>query len=634
MSGIAVENIPLELRQHAQWVCWRYEDHGGKPTKVPYCVRTGSKASSTNPETWCTFDEAVAAKGFDGIGFVFTPNDPFCGVDLDECITKFGITPEARAVLASLATYAEISPSGTGVKLILRGTKPTNALCQKKNTHGCSRVEVYDQARFFTITGQVYNGSPRTVNDAQAALDALCCELWPPKPLPPPPRLPRARDDQERRCMAYLRKCPESIEGQDGSGAMLRAAGECARFDLDDAASWRVMQWFNREKCSPPWSDKEIAHKLEDAREKVEREGAVGIHLRTPPAAPTSTSTLLDAADLCAANLELHEPVIHGLLRRGEVGNLISAPKMQKSYALLDLAISLVTGETWLGFQCLKGRVLLLDFELHAPTLTHRLKAILRARGLESELLRGRLTLECFRGKRMDVNHLADYVAMIQPGTYDLVIVDPLYKIFPTDLDENSNSAMAGVYSQLQAYTESLNAAMVVCHHASKGSQSDKSVTDVGAGAGSQSRAADAHLSLRPHAEERCAVMAGVVRSWPPFEAKPLRWIYPLWVPAPELDPTDLLAPNRKKKSSVPELPAEPSEPVWTPELFTEKFVTDAPRAASKIVTEATAAGIPERRAKILLNQSEGMNLIHRWIIPEDKRLHCYANKPQSKLAL
>ena len=77
------------IRNLRQWVCWRTEERGGKLTKVPYGPLTGERASSTNAGTWAGYSEAVAAykeRGYDGIGFVFTKEDGFCGVDLDGCL--------------------------------------------------------------------------------------------------------------------------------------------------------------------------------------------------------------------------------------------------------------------------------------------------------------------------------------------------------------------------------------------------------------------------------------------------------------------------------------------------------------------------------------------------------------------
>src|SRR5690606_22242295 len=100
----------------------KYVERGGKRTKMPIAADTGKAASSTDPSTWTTFDEALAATrrfaSIAGVGFVFTADDPFCGVDLDECIVDGKVVPEARRIIDSLSTYTEVSPSGLGVKLI------------------------------------------------------------------------------------------------------------------------------------------------------------------------------------------------------------------------------------------------------------------------------------------------------------------------------------------------------------------------------------------------------------------------------------------------------------------------------------------------------------------------------------
>ena len=76
--------IPTELSNANQWVVWRYETRNGKPTKVPYAIQ-GHKASVTDPSTWSTFQEVLAAAPqFSGIGFVLTKEDPFTFVDLDK----------------------------------------------------------------------------------------------------------------------------------------------------------------------------------------------------------------------------------------------------------------------------------------------------------------------------------------------------------------------------------------------------------------------------------------------------------------------------------------------------------------------------------------------------------------------
>lgn len=145
------ENIPEELRRRPQWLVWKLEERDSKPTKIPYIAGGVGKASSTDSETWRSFDEAVVALKtgrYDGIGFVFSTGDPYAGIDLDDCRNPETGELEvwAAKTVQDLEGYAEVSPSGTGVHIIVRGKAPN-----KKR----GKVEAYSSERYFTITGQV-----------------------------------------------------------------------------------------------------------------------------------------------------------------------------------------------------------------------------------------------------------------------------------------------------------------------------------------------------------------------------------------------------------------------------------------------------------------------------------------------
>lgn len=146
-----VENIPEELRRRPQWVAWKLEKRDGKPTKVPHIAAGVGKASSTDSETWRTFEEAVQALKtgrYDGLGFVFSSGDPYAGIDLDKCRNpETGELEEwAAKVVEDLGGYAEVSPSGKGVHIIIRGKAPN-----KKR----GKIEAYSSERYFTMTGRV-----------------------------------------------------------------------------------------------------------------------------------------------------------------------------------------------------------------------------------------------------------------------------------------------------------------------------------------------------------------------------------------------------------------------------------------------------------------------------------------------
>jgi putative DNA primase/helicase len=155
-SSPIIENIPERLTERPQWVNWRLEERGDRMTKVPYTPGTLRRASSTDLMTWRTFSEALAAyeagePSYDGIGFCFCSGDPFAGIDLDDCRNPQSgeIAPWAQGIIDSVQEgYVEISPSGTGIHIVVEGTVRGGGMRKGK-------VELYSQTRFFTITGRI-----------------------------------------------------------------------------------------------------------------------------------------------------------------------------------------------------------------------------------------------------------------------------------------------------------------------------------------------------------------------------------------------------------------------------------------------------------------------------------------------
>jgi hypothetical protein len=136
----------------------------------------------TDPTNHAPFDVAVEAlPGFDGIGFAL--GDSYAGIDLDDCFAADGEPYHwARYILEDLAgTYAEVSPSGNGIKLFMRGGKPEGR-CRRQV--GLGEVEVYGGGRFFTVTGNAFGGAPSELRDCTADLARLHATLFPPEERP------------------------------------------------------------------------------------------------------------------------------------------------------------------------------------------------------------------------------------------------------------------------------------------------------------------------------------------------------------------------------------------------------------------------------------------------------------------
>ncbi|MDF9748472.1 MULTISPECIES: hypothetical protein [Natrinema] len=171
MSESAVSVFPEELRERDQWVCWKEEPRDGKTTKIPVTPGSGAFASSTDPETWASFKTALEyadTGNTDGIGFVFTDDDPIVGVDLDDCRDPASDDVDGIAldIIERLDSYTEISPSGTGFHVLIEGELPDG-----RNRRGS--IELYDTARFFTVTGDRLEDTPPRVARRQDALVAI-----------------------------------------------------------------------------------------------------------------------------------------------------------------------------------------------------------------------------------------------------------------------------------------------------------------------------------------------------------------------------------------------------------------------------------------------------------------------------
>jgi len=175
MYETQVEHVPAlkELASYPQWVAWEYREKRTK--KAPINPHTWRDASPTDPSTWGSYEEARFSAGSrEQIGFVFSADDPFTGVDLDDCIVDGEVMPWANEIVKSLDSYTEISPSGTGLKIWVRGRKPGDSCVRQYET---GKVEIFDSKRFFAFTGRVFQKD--SIEERQDELERLYYKLFP-----------------------------------------------------------------------------------------------------------------------------------------------------------------------------------------------------------------------------------------------------------------------------------------------------------------------------------------------------------------------------------------------------------------------------------------------------------------------
>ena len=248
---INYSNIPYELRELRQWVC------ANEGSKVPMQATCPFPASSTNPATWSSFDEAVEAveKGwYDYIGFVFNDNG-IVGIDLDDAIA-FGIAnPIATEIGHLCSSYTEVSKSGTGIHIFVKGDIPFKG---KNNLAG---IEMYKTARFFIMTGEVLGFKYLISN--QEALDEIVEKYFP--------------ETRERKTAAVTPRiynpeweCPKGSKRvrikpnypviPDGCRniCLTSLAGMMHSIGYTKGQIYRELQYANSTACKPPLDDSEL----------------------------------------------------------------------------------------------------------------------------------------------------------------------------------------------------------------------------------------------------------------------------------------------------------------------------------------------------------------------------------------
>ena len=246
------DNIPQELRVLKQWVC------ANENSKVPMQANRPYPASSTNPATWASFEDALWAVEngyYDYIGFVFNDNG-IVGIDIDDAVT-FGVWSHIATEICDLCySYTEMSKSGTGVHIFVKGDIPFKG---KNNLAG---VEMYKTARFFIMTGDSVCDN-EFIEENQAALDYIVEKYFPEmreqKKTTVTPRI----YNPEWECpkgSKRIRIKPNYPVIPDGCRniCLTSLAGMMHSIGYTKGQIYRELQYANNSACNPPLDDGEL----------------------------------------------------------------------------------------------------------------------------------------------------------------------------------------------------------------------------------------------------------------------------------------------------------------------------------------------------------------------------------------
>jgi putative DNA primase/helicase len=287
--------IPEELKELKQWVLWKFWHATIKApwSKPPRQPDRSAWAHVDKPDTWHDYTSVMGkyqqdhAAGWDGIGFVFSPNDPYCGLDLDKCRDPITgtISDYAWHIIRAFDTYTEVSPTGTGVKLFFRAHRSEGKIYEL-NLPELKQAEVFSQGKYFTLTGRSIDEPPKKIQERQNVVDQFCDIGFRPQEEQPEEEdlspnilalLEEAenkikannRPPPEERAIAYLQWAAVAISGAGGHNTMFRIARAIVYgLDLGASVGFDLLKVHYNPSCQPPWSDKELHHKCDDADTK------------------------------------------------------------------------------------------------------------------------------------------------------------------------------------------------------------------------------------------------------------------------------------------------------------------------------------------------------------------------------
>jgi hypothetical protein len=345
------EILPAEMVGPKQWVGWKYVTKEGstKPTKVPLQA-WGQEAKTDDPATWTTFQSIAATVAntngrFDGIGFVFTPEDPYAGIDLDNCLAEDGSVMDwAQPLLARFAdTYAEVSPSGRGIKIFCQG-KLQKGRKIEFYVGGVKRaVEAYSSGRFFTVTGRRWQNAPFQITPHQADIETAL----------------EIADKLKKTSPAAAASDPTGPitegnrhEALKKMGIRLRVAGLTAP-EIEAG-----LLAFNAHRCSPPKSKEEIR----DIAKWVADHRFDGTVDPVTAAQKLPIFTYRDVPSVWDFTAEMRY-IIPDLLPEAAITLYTGDSGHGKSLFATGMAGAIVRGGSFLDRQCVRRKVLYLDRE-------------------------------------------------------------------------------------------------------------------------------------------------------------------------------------------------------------------------------------------------------------------------------
>ena len=472
-----LRSLPLpalkELVTIPQWVVWKATPNGhDKPRKLPINVRTGKLASTTDPKTWGTYEEAKQAiKKFraTGLGFVFTKEAGIVGIDLDNCVDDNGnLETWAVKIITSLNSYTEWSPSGKGLHILVKGVIPSAV----KTVH----VEMYDTGRYFTVTGKQVERTTNKLASNQHALDVLYKQY---KLL----TQAKTHKTQVNETSAYGRGALTNgiqmvATSANGTRNNTLFQETCNLIKLANGGildKTEVEQGMIAAGMAAGLSEREVRATVASAINKV------GNEVREIPQLAQKNNDTSEVAhnvtplrpilvkELMAKDFPPLVWLIEGLIAKGHLVVLGGRPKSGKSWLCLQMAKCLDVGESFLGRQTRRAKVVYVALEDGERRVRERCYL------LKWQPNEAKVHFSVARFDHPQDGMVGEGISQIKLLTsdVDLVIIDTLIATLQGHVKENDNVGMARILNELARIAHDTDTAILLTHHTGKGMSDD-----------------------------------------------------------------------------------------------------------------------------------------------------------------
>ena len=494
---------PDALRELKGWLVWRWVRRPGRPKalKMPYyvsgSVRKHTHGSAEDRALLVTFEEAKRAADqhdFAGVGLALMPEFGVTALDFDNCVKDGEIDPRVERL--TLGTYAELSPSGTGVRAFMLGESPDSKdSSPADNSFG---FETFHGKGFVTFTGNVtettqLTGDENTVAPLTAEVKAFCNQRF--------TRLSKVRAEcvgagkptfgmSPEQITDLLKKLPDDLSYDDwrNVGMAVHHETEGEGFDIWDewsskspkytSTEYSMERWvsFGRNSSAEYTTMGSILLMIREAGGETGLETASADEFEVLPA-PVGGKFKITSDDDFAAQESNLKWLVKGFLPKANLGVLFGESGSGKSFAMLDLSAAICRGlEFWNGHRVSKGRVLYVVAE-GVSGFRQRIKAYCHQQAIPRI---GMDVIYDITPNLTNVAQITDLISEIrQREPYDLIVMDTFAQVM-SGADENNGMDVGIALAECKRIARRCDAMVLLVHHsgkdASKGSRGHSSI--------------------------------------------------------------------------------------------------------------------------------------------------------------